>query len=105
GHGQFWLDWFLLVNRHDHARINSHGEVGPATDLISIVDQFISAFFAVIAKMRHELATGGKSEDADALRINVPFLGLKPDKAKRALCVFQWQHVLVITRALRHTVF
>src|SRR5262249_20993645 len=68
-------------------RVGEDREVRPATGALDRVGGVGLAGVEVRRRGRGEVAAGGEAPDADALRIDVVFPGLRPDVSNRPLHV------------------
>ena len=69
--------------------IDNDGEVGAATELIGGVVRIVEAMFKMGAEGGSEMRSCGEAEDADAIRIDVPFDRMRANNAEGALGVLE----------------
>src|SRR5262249_19791591 len=87
----------VVLFRLQVARIDRNGEIGPATHLVNVIDRLIGALVEVRRGGNCEMASRRKADDADALRVDAPFLGLAAHEAHGALRVLEWTPGRVFT--------
>ena len=74
---------------HKVGWIKNELEIRTAAQLISGIKRVIESLIEVRAQCGRQIRASGKSQDADATRINVPLRSMLSHHAKRALCVLE----------------
>lgn len=69
----------VLVRQGEITEIDNHREVGAATELIGGIGRIVKTLIEVGAEGGCEIRAGGESEDANAVRIDMPH----PERAGR----------------------
>src|SRR5579859_91762 len=75
----------VLVSEGEITGVNDHGKIRTAAFAIGGVERIVKTLIEVRAQCRGEVSAGGESENAHAVRIDVPFPGMHADNAKSAL--------------------
>ena len=68
--------YLILVLCLQVARIDSNGEVGPATDLVHLIDRLVRSLLETGGRRNRQMAAGREAHDADLLRMDAPLLGI-----------------------------
>jgi len=79
----------VLFGEGEVAGVDDDGEVGAAAFVVGGIDDWVEALIEVRAERGGEMRSGGETKDADAMRVDVPFGGVRPDEADGALRVLQ----------------
>jgi len=87
------------------ARIDDHGEVGTATEIVRSINRGVEPLVKVIAERRGKMSSGGEAEHPDAVRVNMPFGGVRADDSHGALGVLESGGRLGVRARIRHAVF
>ena len=106
----------VLVHRHlghefgfrfvidEIGRVDEHTEIRSATDLIGGIHGGVSALAIIGHDRGRQMATGGKSKNADALGMDAPRLGMMARQSERALGVLQRRGVFLAIHTAGHAV-
>ena len=103
-HGELGRERFQVVLRGEIGGIDEDGEIGAATDFVSVVHGVVSALVEIRAGSGGEMASGGESEHTDALGVDLPFASVVADEADGALGVLEGRGVARSAGAGGHTV-
>lgn len=79
----------VLVCKRKVSGIDDHSEVGTAAQLVSGIHRIVQALIEVRAKGGGKMGSGGEAEDANAMRVNVPIIGMRAHDAEGALGVLE----------------
>src|SRR5262249_32631821 len=80
---------FIFIFWFEVARINEDRKIRPATDVVDIVDVRIAALLETRGRGYGQVASGGETDDADAVGIDSKFADLAADQADSALCILE----------------
>ena len=98
----------VLVFRFQVARIDSNGEVGPATDFVHLIDWLVRSLIEARRRRNSQMAAGRETHYADLLRMDAPLAGVAPHEADGPLRILErapGRLALDLIGAARHTVF
>ncbi len=97
----------VLVLRLQVARIDSNGEVGPATDFVHVINRLVGSPVEARRRRNCQMAAGRETHHADLLRIDAPLAGFAPHEADSPLRIGErasGRHALGLIWSARHTV-
>src|SRR5690349_17799142 len=79
----------ILFGEGEVAGIDDDGEIRAAGELVGGVNGIVKAFVEMGGEGGGKMRSGGKAEDADFVRVDVPFSGALANDAEGALGVLQ----------------
>ncbi len=95
----------VLVCEGEVARIDDHGEVRAATELVSGIDRIVETLIEVSAEGGGKVGSGREAEDADPVRVDSPVGGMEADDTESPLGILEGSRRLGIGPGIGHAVF
>ncbi len=95
----------LLVGKGEVARIDDDRKVRAAAELVGGIDRVVKTLVKVSAEGSGKVGSGGESEDAGTVRINMPLCGLGAHDSKSALGILKRGRRLGIRPGIGYAVF
>ena len=95
----------VLVCEGEVARIDDHGEVRAATELISGIDRIVETLIEVSAEGGGKVGSSREAEDADPVRVDSPVGGMGADDTESPLGILEGSRRLGIGPGIGHAVF
>ena len=88
-HGQFGRERIIVLGIDKESGINDYRKIRPTTELVGFVSGRVRTIVELTGGDSGQMTARGEAKDADAMRINFPFGGVKSGQAKSALGVLE----------------